>query len=57
MRSVSNLSEFTSRTLGDFHRQVLDTAESDPASAIMLYNKDYPDIRDKRGQTVHGPDV
>ena len=50
MRSVSNLSEFTSRTLGDFHRQVLDTAESDPAGAIMLYNKDYPEIRDKRGK-------
>ena len=49
MRSVSNLSEFTSRTLGDFHRQVLDTAESDPAGAIMLYNKDYPDLRETAG--------
>ena len=48
MRAVSNLSEFTSRTLADFHRQVLDTAETDSASAIMLYNKDYPDIREKR---------
>ena len=47
-RSVSNLSEFTTRTVGDFHRQVLDTAESDPAGAIMLYNKDYPDLREKR---------
>jgi len=27
---------------------VLDTAETDPASAIMLYNKDYPDLREKR---------
>jgi methyl-accepting chemotaxis protein WspA len=48
MRSVRNLSEFTSRALGDFHRRVLDTAEIDPASAIMLYNKDYPDIRERR---------
>jgi methyl-accepting chemotaxis protein WspA len=48
MHSVSNLSEFTTRTVGDFHRQVLDTAETDPAGAIMLYNKDYPDLRDKR---------
>jgi len=48
MRSVNNLSEFTSRTLGDFHRQVLDMAETDSASAVMLYVKDYPDIRDRR---------
>ena len=48
MQSVSNLTVFTSRTLNDFHRQVLETAESDPASAIMLYNKDYPDIRERR---------
>ena len=48
MRSVSNLSEFTTRTVGEFHRQVLDTAESDPAGAIMMYNKDYPDLREKR---------
>jgi methyl-accepting chemotaxis protein WspA len=49
MLSVSNLSVFTTRNLADFHRQVLDTAERDPAGAIMLYNRDYPDIRDKRG--------
>jgi len=48
MRSVNNLSEFTSRTLGDFHRKVLDMAETDSASAVMLYFKDYPDIRDRR---------
>ena len=48
MHSVSNLTEFTSRTLGEFHRQVLDTAETDPGSAIVLYNKDYQDIREKR---------
>jgi methyl-accepting chemotaxis protein WspA len=48
LRSVSNLIDFTSRALSDFHRQVLDTAESDPASAIMLYNKDYPEIRETR---------
>jgi hypothetical protein len=39
-----------SRTLGDFHRQVLDMAETDSASAVMLYVKDYPDIRDKRSK-------
>ena len=48
LRSVSNLNAFTSRTLNDFHQQVLDTAASDPASAIMLYNKDYPDMRGTR---------
>src|ERR1035438_2864228 len=48
MRSVRNLSEFISRTRGEFHRQVLDTAETDPASAIMLYNKEYPDLRERR---------
>ena len=50
LRSVSNLRDFTSRTLADFHRQVLEAAESDPAGAIMLYNKDYPAIRDERGK-------
>jgi methyl-accepting chemotaxis protein WspA len=50
LRSVGNLREFTSRTFDDFNRQVLDTAESDSAGAIMLYNKDYPDIRDKRSR-------
>ena len=50
MHSVSNLLEFTSRTLNQFHDQVLATAESDPGGAIMLYNKDYPDIRDKRSK-------
>jgi methyl-accepting chemotaxis protein WspA len=53
LRSVDNLREFTSRTLGDFHREVLDTAENDPASAIMVYNKDYPEIRNKRGKLVN----
>jgi methyl-accepting chemotaxis protein WspA len=48
MRSVRSLSEFISRTRGEFHRQVLDTAETDPASAIMLYNKEYPDLRERR---------
>jgi methyl-accepting chemotaxis protein WspA len=48
MRSVRNLSEFISHTRADFHRQVLNTAETDPASAIMLYNKDYPELREKR---------
>jgi methyl-accepting chemotaxis protein WspA len=48
MRSVRSLREFVARTRADFHRQVLDTAETDPASAIMLYNKDYPDLREKR---------
>lgn len=48
MNSVTSLSDFISRTLNDFHRQVLDTAENDLASAIVLYNKDYPEIREKR---------
>ena len=50
MGSVSNLTDFTSRTLSDFHRQVLDQAETDSASAVMLYVKGYPDIRDKRSK-------
>jgi methyl-accepting chemotaxis protein WspA len=52
MRSVGNLLEFTSRTLNQFHDQVLASAESDPAGAIMLYNKDYPEIRDKRSKLL-----
>jgi methyl-accepting chemotaxis protein WspA len=48
MRSVSNLSDFTSHTLALFHDQLLATAEGDPAGAIMSYNKDYPNIREKR---------
>ena len=48
IRSVNNLTEFTVRTLDGFHRQVLQTEETDPASAVVLYNKDYPEIRDKR---------
>jgi methyl-accepting chemotaxis protein WspA len=50
MHSVSNLSDFTSRTLEDFHRRVLDMAETDSASAVMLYVKAYPEIRDKRSR-------
>ncbi len=50
LHSVSNLSEFTLRTLADFHRQVLDMAETDSASAVMLYVKDYPDIRNTRSK-------
>jgi methyl-accepting chemotaxis protein WspA len=50
MHSVSNLSDFTSRTLEDFDRRVLDMAETDSASAVMLYVKAYPEIRDKRSK-------
>jgi len=52
MHSVNNLSDFTSHTLGDFHRQVLDMAETDSASAVMRYVKDYPEIRDKRSKLL-----
>ena len=48
LQSVRNLSNFTSHTLEDFHRQVLETADTDPASAVVIYNNDYPDIREKR---------
>ena len=49
MLTVSNLSVFTSRTLEDFHREVLEIrAIPDEGSAILLYNKEYPDIREKR---------
>ena len=50
MHSVSNLSEFTSRTLADFHRRVLNMADTDSASAVMLYVKDYPEIRNQRSR-------
>jgi methyl-accepting chemotaxis protein WspA len=50
MRAVDTLSDFILQTLGDFHRQVLETAERDRAGAVMLYNKDYPEIRDKRAK-------
>jgi methyl-accepting chemotaxis protein WspA len=46
--ALNNLREFIGRTLGGFNRQVLDTAERDGAGAIMLYNRDYPDIRAQR---------
>jgi len=52
MRSVNSVSDFTSRTLNDFHREVLDMAETDSASAVMLYVKDYPEIREKRGKLL-----
>ena len=48
MTTVNRLRAFASRTLDDFNRQVLDTAESDAAGAIMLYNRDYPEIRSQR---------
>ena len=48
MKAVSDLREFATRTLEGFNRQVLTTAESDSAGAIMLYNRDYADIRAKR---------
>ena len=50
MRSVTNLSEFTLRTLADFHRRVLDMADTNSASAVMLYVKDNPEIRNTRGK-------
>jgi methyl-accepting chemotaxis protein WspA len=50
INSVSNLSNFTLRTLVDFHRQVLDMAETDSAGAVMLYVKDYPEIRNTRSK-------
>src|ERR1035438_4753602 len=36
MKTVTDLRSFASRSLGAFNRQVLDTAESDAAGAIML---------------------
>ena len=48
MMIVNNLRQFVTRTLGSFNRQVLEKAESDPAAAITLYNKDYPEIRSQR---------
>jgi methyl-accepting chemotaxis protein WspA len=46
--AVNNLRDFAARTLGGFNRQVLEMAESDPTGAIILYNRDYVDIRNQR---------
>ncbi len=46
--AVNNLRDFANRTLGGFNRQVLDMAEADPTGAIILYNRDYLDIRNQR---------
>jgi methyl-accepting chemotaxis protein WspA len=48
MSALNNLREFATRTLDGFNRKVLHTAETDAASAIMLYNRDYPEIRTQR---------
>jgi methyl-accepting chemotaxis protein WspA len=48
MAAVNQLRDFASQTLGGFNRRVLDTAETDAASAILLYNRDYPEIRAQR---------
>jgi methyl-accepting chemotaxis protein WspA len=48
LTAVNNLRDFANRTLGGFNRQVLDMAEADPTGAIILYNRDYPDIRNQR---------
>ena len=50
MTALNNLREFATRMLDGFNRQVLDTAESDAAGAIMLYNRDYPEVRAHRGK-------
>jgi methyl-accepting chemotaxis protein WspA len=52
--AVNNLREFTARTLGEFNREVLATAETDPASATVLYNRDYPEIRNQRAKLFAG---
>ncbi len=46
--AVNNLRDFITRTLGGFNRQVLEMAEADPTGAIILYNRDYLDIRNQR---------
>src|SRR6266404_1388469 len=48
--AVKRLREFMSGTpgLAGFHNQVVDMAERDPASASGYYNKNFPEIRDKR---------
>jgi len=48
MVAVNNLRDFATRTLGGFNRQVLDMAETDPTGAIILYNRDYPELRNQR---------
>lgn len=50
MNSVGDLREFILRTLDPFYDEVLATAASDIPGAIMLYNRDYPDIRNKRSK-------
>jgi methyl-accepting chemotaxis protein WspA len=50
MTAVSNLRDFTLHTLGQFNREVLAAAEADGVSAMMLYNKDFPEIRNQRAK-------
>jgi methyl-accepting chemotaxis protein WspA len=48
MTTVRNLRDFVSGTLDSFNREVLATAESGSTGAILLYNRDYPEIRNQR---------
>ncbi len=48
MTTVRNLRDFVSRTLDSFNHEVLAAAESGSTGAILLYNRDYPEIRSQR---------
>jgi methyl-accepting chemotaxis protein WspA len=48
MAAVDSLRVFATHTLDGFNRQVLELADSDPTGAIILYNRDYPDLRNQR---------
>jgi methyl-accepting chemotaxis protein WspA len=48
--AVEHLRTFASRTLSEFNRKVLTTADSDPNSAMQLHNRDYPEIRSQRAK-------
>ena len=48
MTTVRNLRDFVSGTLDSFNGEVLAAAESGSTGAILLYNRDYPEIRNQR---------
>ncbi len=48
MTAVRNLRDFVSQTLDSFNNEVLVAAERGSTGAILLYNRDYPEIRSQR---------
>jgi methyl-accepting chemotaxis protein WspA len=52
IRAVKDLRDFVHGPLGNFHRQVSEMAESEPAAAITYYNRNYPAMAQQRGRLL-----